>query len=120
MSTLPRGTFVKIVLGAGAGLTLGAKSDIAESAVPKSNPFPTWVRIEPDDRIIVTINKVEMGQGVATGLPTILADELDASIARVEVEFAPDDPRYYDPSFKMEFTGGSMSIETMWMPLRTA
>ena len=87
MSTLARGNFVKIVLGAGAGLTLGAKLNLAEAAAP-TNPFPTWVRIAPDDRIVVTLNKVEMGQGVATGLPTILADELDAPIARVEVEFA--------------------------------
>ncbi|MBV8356157.1 MAG: xanthine dehydrogenase family protein molybdopterin-binding subunit, partial [Candidatus Eremiobacteraeota bacterium] len=123
METLARSSFVKIVLGTGAGLAIGAFARERALASPETagaNPLGTWVRIEPDDRIVITINKSEMGQGVATGLPTILADELDAPLDRVVVDFAPAEPQYLDPVSKGMSTGGSTSVKNMWLPLRTA
>src|SRR4029077_6630123 len=71
--------------------------------------------------ITVIVSKSEMGQGVAMGLPTILADELDAPFDRVKIEFAPAAPQYVDPgNLGKMVTGGSVSIKDGWMPLRNA
>ena len=61
-----------------------------------------------------------MGQGVATGMPTIVADELDIPFENVLVEFAPAAAAYNDPDFHIQITGGSTSMLSSWMPLRTA
>jgi len=83
-----RGDFIRLTaeLGAGLGLALSlpACSPSKSSSVPGNQFAPNaWVRIAPDDTVTVVINKSEMGQGVATGLPTILADELDATVLRM-------------------------------------
>ena len=116
--TLVRGDFIKITGAAGAGLVLGLRApSAAASGALRPNP---WVQILPDGGVTVFLNKSEMGQGVATGLPTILADELDVPLERVRVEFATADPLYNDPVSNDMHTGGSTSVRNMWMPLRRA
>jgi len=120
---LSRGTFIHLTGTLGAGLCLACSvARCAPSAKPVAQEFAAniWVRIAPDDTVIVVLNKSEMGQGVATGLPTILADELDASMDHVRTEFAPADPRYVDTQFGDMITGGSTSIQDSWLPLRQA
>lgn len=114
-----RRTFVALVAAGGAlQLAFGAR----DSSAPAQGSFApnAWLRIDPDERITIAINKAEMGQGVTTGLATILADELDASLDRVAVEFAPAEPRFNDPTSGVMSTGGSTSIRNMWMPMRIA
>jgi len=122
--TLDRGGFIRLTggLGAGLGLALYLPDCTTQKAAIATNGFApnAWVRIAPDETITVFVNKSEMGQGVATGLPTIVADELDAAIEHVRFEFAPADPRYNDPFFQSMVTGGSTSIRDGWMTLRTA
>lgn len=126
MQTINRSEFIRLTgaLGAGLGLAvyLPACSTSSKSSSLPGNEFApnAWVRIAPDDTVTVIISKSEMGQGVATGLPTILADELDASMDRVKVEFAPADARYVDPLFGEQLTGASTSVADCWMPLRQA
>lgn len=125
MQTINRRDFIQLTaaLGAGLGLaiSLPACSSPKSSSVPGDQFTPNaWVRIAPDETVTVVINKSEMGQGVATGLPTILADELDASMDHVKVEFAPAEPRYIDPEFGEALTGASTSIPHSWMPFRQA
>jgi isoquinoline 1-oxidoreductase beta subunit len=98
---------------------LGARLS-AEAAEGGAFAPNVWVAIRPDESVVVTINKSEMGQGIATGLPTILADELDAKFDRIRVEFGPADERYLDPVNKNISTGGSTSTPHMWMPMRQA
>jgi isoquinoline 1-oxidoreductase beta subunit len=78
------------------------------------------VRIGPDDVITVIIGKSEMGQGVYTGLPMVLAEELDVNPSQVKVEFAPVDPAFFMPWFPAQLTGGSASTNTTYQPLRQA
>jgi isoquinoline 1-oxidoreductase beta subunit len=66
------------------------------------------------------LNKSEMGQGVYTGLPMLVAEELDLPWDRVRVEMAPAEDRYADPVFKDMTTGGSTSMAVMYPLLRGA
>src|SRR5205807_2621570 len=53
------------------------------------NPFDAWVRITPDNRVTLVLGKSEMGQGVYTSLPMILAEELCSDWKQVRVDKAP-------------------------------
>ncbi|WP_018289764.1 xanthine dehydrogenase family protein molybdopterin-binding subunit [Verrucomicrobium sp. 3C] len=103
------------------GLTpLGA---IALRAADRRRDFEPnlWLTITPEDRVICWVNKSEMGQGIYTSFPMILADELGASLSQVEVRPAPALPGYGDPeSGGILLTGGSTSIRHMYGFLRTA
>jgi CO/xanthine dehydrogenase Mo-binding subunit len=72
-----------------------------------------WLTIEPGGRTVITVGRVEMGQGVRTSLPMIVADELDADWSRVEVETAMP-----GPDFQRMTTSGSWSIGGSYEPLR--
>lgn len=113
----------------GAGLVVGVQlarrdgfAGMRASRTAAAEPFAphAFLRIAPDDTITVIIGKSEMGQGVYTGLPMILAEELDIDPRRVRVEFAPLDPAFNHPFVPMQFTGGSMSTTTTFEPLRKA
>ena len=112
------------VVGAGLGLAFYLPPRIAlatdEPAAATTFAPNAWVRIAPDDTVTVVLNKSEMGQGVATGLPTILCEELDAAMDRVAFAFAPAEKAYIDPAFGDMLTGGSTSTADGWLPLRTA
>ena len=84
-----------------------------------------FVRISPDNTVTVICKHVEGGQGVWTGLPAIVAEELDAAWAQMRVENAPAQvPLYgntaFDPRGTMQGTGGSSSLANSWMQLRQA
>lgn len=74
-----------------------------------------WVEITRENKVIVTIARSELGQGVRTSFSMILADELDADWDLVTIRQAEGDPKYGNQS-----TGGSTSIRNFWQPLRTA
>ena len=96
---------------------LGLGGDAAAGATFAPNAF---VRVAPDDTVTIVIGKSEMGQGIYTGLPMILAEELDYDPARVAVEFAPVDAAFNVPFAPVQFTGGSMSTSTTYQQLREA
>ena len=131
MTVLNRADFVRIgsfftgslVLGIGpAGCANQSSGAPASSAAPETTGFKpnAWLIVHPDEKVTVFVSKSEMGQGVATGMPTILADELDIPFENVIVAFAPAADVYKDPGFHLQITGGSTSTASMWMPLRTA
>ena len=77
--------FIKIA--AGAGLVIGLAPEFADAATPFApNPF---VRIAPDNVVTVMIKHLDKGQGIATGLSTLVAEELDADWKQMRAEFAP-------------------------------
>jgi isoquinoline 1-oxidoreductase beta subunit len=109
----------------GASLYVGirlAQNRFDQGAAGSGQVFKpnAFLRISPDDTVTVIIGKSEMGQGVYTGLAMAAAEELDIDPARVQVEFAPADPAFNVPFAPVQFTGGSMSTNTTYMPLREA
>jgi isoquinoline 1-oxidoreductase subunit beta len=86
-----------------------------KSAKPAPNPFNAWVHIANDGRTAILMPKSEMGQGVMTSLPMILAEELDVDWKAVTVQQAPTNPDLYRHG-----TGGSTSTFRYWLPLRKA
>ncbi|MCK9284614.1 MAG: xanthine dehydrogenase family protein molybdopterin-binding subunit [Rhodocyclaceae bacterium] len=107
---------------AGGGLALGiALPRPAEAATAAAFTPNAFLRITPDNRVTVICPATEMGQGVYTALPMLVAEELDADLALVRYEPAPADPAYNNPMiFGIQVTGGSTSVRTFWKPLREA
>lgn len=68
-----------------------------------------FLRIGSDDSVTVLLAHSEMGQGVWTALPMLIAEELDADWSKIKVEHAPAAPAYNSPVFGMQGTGGSTS-----------
>ncbi len=80
-----------------------------------------FIRIDQSGKTTLVMPQVEMGQGVYTALPMILAEELDADFAQLTLEHAPpSDKLYGNPLFGIQATGNSNSVRAWWKPLRTA
>ncbi len=96
---------------------------LAHAAEAADFPMPNaFVRISADDSVTVIIKHLEMGQGVTTGLATIVAEELDATWAQMRVQFAPANALLYNNLMfgPIQGTGGSTSTANSWMQLRRA
>jgi isoquinoline 1-oxidoreductase beta subunit len=121
-----RREFLRAALAAGAGLTLAVSFGGcgAESPPPVGGASfapDAWIRIGSDDLVTVLVDRSEMGQGVSTALPMLVAEELDADWSRVRYEFAPAHEAYYNHVVGgMQLTGGSSSVRAAWLPLREA
>ena len=111
---LKAGTAGGVALVIGFSLSAHAFADQAQDQEKKPpNPFDAWVRITPDNRVTLILGKSEMGQGIMTALPMILAEELCVDWKQVKVEQAPTNPKIYEHG-----TGGSGSVAGSWLPLR--
>src|SRR5271156_461725 len=118
LNTPSRREFLKSSAAGGAGLLLAFYLPAIASAADASeqNFHPNaYIFIAPQGDIRLVVTRSEMGQGVRTTLPMILAEELDADWASVKIEQADCDAKYGDMT-----TGGSMSIRSTWDPLRKA
>ncbi len=116
------------------GFLLGASGTAAALVVgfrPTSTPLAAghggkvhnpFVTITPDNRVTVVAKHFEMGQGTTTGLPTLVAEELDADWDQVTVEWAPADAKLYNNLHWGAFqgTGGSSAIANSFMQYRQA
>ena len=125
-TTLDRRAFLKVSVAAGGGLVVGGYlSDLvgAPTTVNAGGVFEpnVWVRIAADDTVTMTLTMLEMGQGVMTSMPMLVAEELDVDWNRIKTVWAPADPRYGNPNFGgMQLTAGSNSVRGMWKLLREA
>ena len=124
-AALPRRSFLKIVgigglaLGAFPHLALAQEANGAAAAPLKPTQQPSaFVQIAPNGEVTVTINRLEFGQGVQTGLPMILAEELDADWSLVRSRNGSNDAAYMDPAFGIHLTGGSNSIKNSYTQYR--
>ncbi|WP_322032152.1 xanthine dehydrogenase family protein molybdopterin-binding subunit [Paraburkholderia sp. J76] len=82
-----------------------------------------WVRVDPDGRTIIGLSQSEVGQGVYTGLPQVLADEMDADWRRVSVQFVTGRDAYRIAAANehpQQFVGASMSVTMFTQRLRVA
>jgi len=116
MSGLSRREFVAAGVAAGAGLVIGfylphgSKGERNEVFSPNA-----YLKITPENNVIVVVPRSEMGQGVRTSLPMILAEELEADWKQIQVEQAGASTLFGDQT-----TGGSASVRTTWDPMRKA
>jgi isoquinoline 1-oxidoreductase beta subunit len=98
------------------GLVIGFTWPLSRDAAASSAFEPNaWLRVDPDGAVTVAVARSEMGQGVRTSLPMLVAEELLVDWKDVRFEQAIPKPAYGDMS-----TGGSRSIVTSWDPLRKA
>ncbi|OAN48122.1 twin-arginine translocation pathway signal protein [Paramagnetospirillum marisnigri] len=117
-ANLDRRDFFKVCAAAGLALAAGSAS-AAEAGDFVANAFVT---IAPDGKVTVTVKHLEMGQGVATGLPVLVAEELEVDPAAIRVDYAPADAKRYNNVFwgPMQGTGGSTATANSWEQLRKA
>jgi isoquinoline 1-oxidoreductase subunit beta len=110
-----RRDFVKLTSAASAGLVLGLQFPRSASAAGATHPLGTFVEVGTDGLVTIYVSKSDMGQGVRTALPMIVAEEMDAEWKNVRIRQADLDKKYGRMG-----TGGSSSVRTMWTPLRQA
>jgi len=121
---LSRRTFIAagVVAGGGLTLTVWLRRTFREPLLPTGEATlapNAWVRLGSDGWLTVIVDRAEMGQGVSTALPMLVAEEMDAEWDRIRFEFAPAHKAYYG-SGGMQVTGGSTSVRDAWLPLRQA
>jgi isoquinoline 1-oxidoreductase subunit beta len=116
-----RTDFLRIVAVAGVGWTLGleTRQTAAEAATGGWSSLG-WVRLDDDGFATVMINKAEMGQGVTTSLPMLVAEELELPLERMRFTLAPAEARWNPPGRDAMSTGGSQSIKQMTPVMRKA
>jgi isoquinoline 1-oxidoreductase beta subunit len=121
-----RRTFLKTAVVIGGGLLLGFHLPLGEmlgqGAEQNAALFEpnAWVRVGADNQITIMMAHSEMGQGVMTALPMLVADELDVDLKNVHVETAPAALAYINPLIGVQLTGGSTSVRSSWRQLREA
>jgi len=120
---LPRRSFLKLATAGGFALGAFPLAVTAQQAAPSDGLKPTqipnaFVQIARDGTVTVTINRLDFGQGVQTGLPMILAEELDADWSKVRSVHGDANPAYADPAFGIHLTGGSNSIKNSYTQYR--
>ena len=115
MSPLSRREFLVVGAAAGTGLVIGfyLPHGSATGATFSPNAF---LKIGPDGKITIVVARSEMGQGVRTSLPMILAEELEADWKQITIEQAGANPTLYGD----QQTGSSASLRISWDPLRKA
>ena len=110
-----RRDFLRVTGAVGAGLVLGLHLDAKSKAGTAQFRPNAFLALRPDGTVCISVPKTEMGQGVRTSLPLIVAEELDLDWSRIEVVTALP-----GPEFKAMQTGGSTSVSSTWTPLRKA
>jgi isoquinoline 1-oxidoreductase subunit beta len=115
MSPLSRREFVGVGVAAGAGLVIGFYLPHGSHGDSSAFSPSAYLRISPDGKITVVVARSEMGQGVCTSLPMILAEELEADWKQITIEQAGASTLFGDQG-----TGGSASVRTTWDPMRKA
>ena len=120
---LNRRTFLKTTVAAGGGLMIGGyialDHENAELLAAGSFEPNIWLKVNSDDTVRIMLTQLEMGQGVMTSMPMLVAEELDFDWSRIKTEWAGADPKYGNPNFGgQQLTAGSNSVRGMWKVLR--
>ncbi len=98
-----------------------AAATVAASGEGKSGaPLNAWLKISRDNSITIIVDRSEMGQGVYTALPMLLAEELDIDLDAIRIEAAPVGDAYVNPGNGGQVTGTSNSVQDAWDKLRMA
>ncbi|HMS79658.1 MAG TPA: molybdopterin-dependent oxidoreductase [Burkholderiaceae bacterium] len=116
---------MRLAIGLGAGLVIGAHLPLASPAAAEDGKaalqFTPFVEIRPDSSVVVLSKHLDKGQGVATGLATLVAEELGADWAQIVPAHAPANAALYkNLAFGVQGTGGSSSIANSFEQYRKA
>lgn len=120
---MSRRGFLKVTGAAGSGLVIGfcvpTTTQLALAEKKQNNYAPNaFLRIAPDNTVTVEINKLEFGQGIATSLAMLIAEELDADWTTMRTVLAPAGELFKDPVSGLQMTAGSSSIKNNWLHYR--
>ena len=116
IENISRKTFIQSATALGGGLILGFQlpSYAGEPKKIRASMVSAWLRIDTEGNVTIMVPNSEMGQGVNTALPMIIAEELDADWSKVRSESAPHTQDFIHPGLKARFTGGSLSVRSWW------
>ena len=120
-----RRSFLKLTASVGGALCVGVtlsgcgNAPLAPTDDESFRPNAS-IEILPDSQVLVTLARVEMGQGTMTGVTTLVAEELNIDPDRVKILFAPPAEPYVHPEYGFQITGGSNSLSSSWVPMREA
>lgn len=130
--------FLRVSSAAGGGLLISFCLPTLSASNPRDTPPPTpldwrpeastpqslftngWIRIDRNNEVTLRVASAEMGQGVMTAIPMLIAEELEVDLQNVKIEFAPAHPSYANPLSHRQMTGQSRTIVAFWEPLRQA
>ncbi|HEX3868319.1 MAG TPA: molybdopterin cofactor-binding domain-containing protein, partial [Gemmatimonadaceae bacterium] len=119
--SVDRRSFLRVSAIAGGGIMLGTHLRVfdaaaAYAATPAAGEFApnAFIRMTPDGLVTIVAKNPEIGQGMKTTLPMLIADELDVDWANVRIEQAMFD----STKFQAQSAGGSTATPTNWMPMR--
>ena len=119
-----RREFLKTGAAVGGGLILGVAlpdSLLRPAGAQATTSMPNaWVRIGSDNSITILSARSEMGQGVYTAMPTLVAEELEVDLKKIKVEIAPAAEPYINTMLGGQITGGSTSVAEGYDKLRIA
>jgi isoquinoline 1-oxidoreductase subunit beta len=125
--TVSRRDFVVMLSATGGGLMLGwrvgdrSRTVATAAAAPSGFAPNAFIRIGRDGRVTMIIGQVEMGQGMYTAMPMLLAEELEVGLDQVQLDHAPpDDKLYANPLVGFQMTGASTSVKELYVPMRQA
>ena len=95
-STLNRRSFLQVSAAAGGGLLVGAylPSWSGGESLSAAGTFEpnVWIKVNADDTVRIMLTMLEMGQGVMTSMPMLVAEELDFDWTKIKTEWAGADP----------------------------
>ncbi len=112
-AALDRRTFLRVTAVTGGGLLIGLDASV-QAAAYRFRPHPL-ILLEPSGRVRLLAKNPDMGQGVKTSLPMLIAEEMDLDLSQVQIEQAG-----YDPRVGPQGAGGSDSVASSFEPLRQA
>ncbi len=119
-----RREFLKASAATGGALVIGVSlPGFAASAAKKdaaSAALNAWIRIDTTGKVTLQCARSEMGQGVYTSLPMLIAEELEVPMTTITVEMAPSAPPYVNAAMGAQITGGSTSVREAYTKLREA
>jgi isoquinoline 1-oxidoreductase beta subunit len=115
---LSRRTFLRVTALAGGGMIIAANVDGLDALVQRGADFTpnAFIRITPDNVVTIIAKNPEVGQGIKTSMPMLIAEELGVEWKNVRLQQADLDPTKYGP----QNAGGSTGTPTNWEPLRRA
>lgn len=115
---LDRRSFLRVsaLAGGGLALELGFPADLFSATPASAGMLNAFVSIAPDGVVTIVSKNPEIGQGISTALPMLIADELDADWERVRIRQADADQARYGP----QMAGGSTAVPMNWQPMRQA
>lgn len=126
-NSISRRSFIRNATTASASLLVACQLPVLSGCATKLPHSQTqawepnaWIQITPSNQVIFYLDRTEMGQGTATGLTTLIAEELNTAPHLITVKTSGIHPDFVNSEYGVQITGGSTSTRISWQPLRIA